>query len=628
MVPEDALPAIERARQVIVVGDQHQLPPTTFFQVTIDDEDTDHDDEDDKDSFEGRESILDVMVGNVGAGIAERHLTVHYRSLCESLIRFSNHQFYEGRLLTFPGPDPGKVCVRDEYLFDATYDVGGTRTNRKEAERIADIVFELMETNPSNESIGVIALSRPQADLIEDLIEQRRLSRSDLDERFREERDERFFVKNLENVQGDERDHMILSIGYGPTQSGAVPNRFGPINQTGGERRLNVAVSRARKSMTVVHSLKAEDITSHSTGARQLRRYLEYVRNPETALEAEVTGTGEPESPFEEAVLTALRKRGHKVASQVGVSGYRIDLAIRSENGEGFDLGIECDGATYHMSPAARDRDWLRQKVLEKLGWRIHRVWSTSWNRNNEAEIAAIEEALQQARTSPYKPPVPADSDTINQIDKAEKEKSGGGTSYSSAELMEAVPIFDDYQIFECEPRSGDLLRVRWSDLLALVRDIVEIEQPVYDDTVITRVRQAYNVSRAGKNVSARISQAIKLSVMDGALHRIDGDDTCLSVSGNLGQVRPRQAGDRSIKQIPAVELDEGLLLVARKAFGIEKEDLLCETARQFGYRRTGSDIAERLNERINHLMERKQLSRQGNMLVASDDGSADRAVH
>ena len=325
----------------------------------------------------------------------------------------------------------------------------------------------------------MIALSRPQADLIEDLIEQRRLSRSDLDERFREERDERFFVKNLENVQGDERDHMILSIGYGPTQSGAVPNRFGPINQTGGERRLNVAVTRARKSMTVVHSLKAEDITSQSTGARQLRRYLEYVRNPETALEAEVTGTGEPESPFEEAVLTALRKRGHKVASQVGVSGYRIDLAIRSENGEGFDLGIECDGATYHMSPAARDRDWLRQKVLEKLGWRIHRVWSTSWTRNNEAEIAAIEEALKQARTRPHKPPVPVGSDTVNQIGKLPEEMPTSNTPDELVKLSELMHLFDDYQVFKCEPRSNDLLRVPWRNLVKLVGDIVEVEQPV-----------------------------------------------------------------------------------------------------------------------------------------------------
>ena len=347
VLPEDALPAIERGRQVIVVGDRLQLPPTTFFQRSLSD-DVGHDDEEDEtnDSFEGRESILDVMVGQVGNRIEERYLTVHYRSRSESLIRFSNHAFYEDRLLTFPDPDPSAAAVRDEYLAGAIYDAGGSRTNRDEAERVTDIVFGLMEERPRDESVGVVALSRSQANLIETLIEERRLINRHLDDRFSSDLDERFFVKNLENVQGDERDHMVLSVGYGPTTAGAVPNRFGPINQEGGERRLNVAVTRARQSMTVVHSLRAEDITSTALGARQLRRYLEYVRNPEQALEAAITGVGEPESPFEEAVFATLRERGHRVEAQVGVSGYRLDLAIKSEDGGRFDLGIECDGAT------------------------------------------------------------------------------------------------------------------------------------------------------------------------------------------------------------------------------------------------------------------------------------------
>ena len=299
VLPEDAIPAIERARQVIVVGDRLQLPPTTFFQGGVGDEDDNLDGTDDPpaDAFEGRESILDVMVGQVGPGIAERYLSVHYRSRCESLIRFSNHAFYDNRLLTFPGPDPDAPCVRDVYLPDATYDAGGSRQNRLEAERVAEIVFKLMEALPDGDSVGVVALSRAQAELIEDLIEQGRLIRRHLDGRFSEDVRERFFVKNLENVQGDERDHMILSIGYGRTPAGAVPNRFGPINNEGGERRLNVAVTRARKSMTVVHAIRPEDITSTTPGAQQLRRYLEYARNPLTALDATVTGTGEPESP-------------------------------------------------------------------------------------------------------------------------------------------------------------------------------------------------------------------------------------------------------------------------------------------------------------------------------------------
>ena len=239
VLPEDALPAIERGRQVIVVGDRLQLPPTTFFQRSLGD-DVDHDDDEDEasDSFEGRESILDVMVGQVGKSIEERYLSVHYRSRSEGLIRFSNHAFYEDRLLTFPDPDTSVVAVQDVFLPQATYDAGGSRTNREEAERVADIVFDLMESRPLEESIGVVALSRSQANLIETLIEERRLINRHLDDRFSGDLDERFFVKNLENVQGDERDHMVLSVGYGPTTTGAVPNRFGPINQ--GRRRTPV----------------------------------------------------------------------------------------------------------------------------------------------------------------------------------------------------------------------------------------------------------------------------------------------------------------------------------------------------------------------------------------------------
>ena len=277
-----------------------------------------------------------------------------------------------------------------------------------------------MMAHPDDESIGVVALSRPQAEIIERLIEERRLRNRSLDDRFSDDLPERFFVKNLENVQGDERDHMILSIGYGPTRAGAVPNRFGPLNRDGGERRLNVAVTRARASMTVVHSLRAEDITSQQPGARQLRRYLEYARNPEAAFESEITGTGEPDSPFEEVVLAALRSRGHRVDAQVGVSGYRIDLAIRSEDGLRYDLGIECDGATYHRSPTARDRDRLRQEVLEGLGWRIHRVWSTAWVRDPGTEIAAIEQSLKRARLGTPEPPQMRPGRTVEPPDDAQ----------------------------------------------------------------------------------------------------------------------------------------------------------------------------------------------------------------
>ena len=550
----------------------------------------------------------------MGDGFAERYLSVHYRSRCESLIRFSNHAFYEDRLLTFPSPNPAAACVRDVYLPNATYDAGGSRTNRDEAERVTDIVFDLMATQTTSESIGVVALSRSQADLIESLIEERRLLNRHLDQRFNDELPERFFVKNLENVQGDERDHVVLSIGYGPTPAGAVPNRFGPINQEGGERRLNVAVTRARKSMTVVHSLRAEDITSGQPGARQLRRYLEYVRNPERAFESEVTSTGEPESPFEEAVLAALRSRGHAVEAQIGVSGYRIDLAIKSEDGEGYDLGIECDGVTYHSSPTARDRDWLRQQVLEGLGWRIHRVWSTAWVRDPETEIVAIEQALLRARAHRLEPPPPPTNAGLDEPPLVASAPTGldGPPASSTAALL-----FDEYRRFEDQTCIGDLLNVPLSELSALVRGVISVEQPVHIDTVIDRVRATYGAPRAGKRIRERIEQAIER-----ILNRPRDRTKFLVHTQSVEQHRPRREAKRPIDRVAPSEIDEGLLLVAKASFGIEQGDLIRETARQFGWRRTGQHIDRRLSEGIERLLKAGRLSLRANMLVVSDNGS------
>ena len=622
VLPEDALPAMERARQVIVVGDQRQLPPTTFFQGGLDD---DSDDDESEDSFEGRESILDVMVGQVGAGIAERYLLMHYRSRCESLIRFSNRQFYEDRLITFPGPHSAASAVRDVYLRDAIYDAGGSRTNRAEADRVTEEVFYLMKARPIQESIGVVALSRPQAELIEHLIEHRRLDNRQHDDRFREDCPERFFVKNLENVQGDERDHVILSIGYGPTAAGAVPNRFGPINQEGGERRLNVAVTRARRSMTVVHSLPPEDITSGSTGARQLRRYLEYVRNPERAFEAEVTGTGEPESPFEEAVLAALRGRGHRVEAQIGISGYRIDLAIGSKDGERFDLGIECDGVTYHRSPAARDRDWLRQQILEGLGWHIHRVWSTAWTRDPQTEIAAIEQALERARAGRPEPlPATAGSDRGDPAEPSPPTPAPEGPPEAAPAGPTRSQLFEEYLSFECQSRPVSGTPSFGPHLITLVRDIVLVEQPVSVQTVTDRVRVAHGVSRAGSQVRRTIRDAIRQAIANGYIRREDCDDGFLCGSDDSGPRHPRRAGDRAIGRIAYSEVDEALLLVARKAFGATREDLVQDTARQFGYRRTGLDIQDRLSSGVERLLASGRLVRQGDMLVAAESGSAE----
>ncbi len=618
VLPEHALPAIEAAQHVIVVGDQHQLPPSTFFQQGFSEDEDNDDDEQDPDKIEGRESILDVMVGLGNSEVAQSYLSVHYRSRSESLIRFSNHAFYENRLLTFPGPDSGFDYLRSVYLPEAIYDAGGSRDNRVEAERVTEIVLELMDELPDGESVGVVALSIAQADLIENLIEQKRLTRSDLDERFREDSAERFFVKNLENVQGDERDHMILSVGYGPTRAGAVPNRFGPINREGGERRLNVAVTRARKSMTVVHSLRPEDITSEAPGARQLRRYLKYVQNPYTSFDAEVTGTGEPESPFEEAVLAELRKRGHIVESQVGVSGYRIDLAIKSKDGERFDLGIECDGAMYHSSPAARDRDWHRQQILENLGWRIHRVWSTSWIKDPQSEIKAIEDALELARatTASELPLVPDSKPSAVQptvsspvdIDSPSKFRETGSVAEGSKQF------FEEYRHYTGELIGGEPLMIPTKLLARQIEEIVELEYPVHIDVIEDRLRPVLGVRRIGSQIGQHIDYAVRKATSDSAIRR-DGRFLWLA-GGRETMVCPRYNPERTIEQVADAELDAGILLVAEKTFGAPEVEIVRETARQFGWRRVGKNIEATISQRIRSLLENGRLVLRGEMLI------------
>ena len=338
--PEDAIPAIRRGKQAIFAGDQKQLPPSNFFRARSQDDDSfDDDDEEQEDALAGYESILDVAVGLVGTAFTETYLNVHYRSRDETLIRFSNHYFYEDRLLTFPSPtsesEDSWDGVHDIYLSDGRYDSGATRTNREEADRVVDLVFEHIRTRPAEESLGVVALSRAQADHIDRLVEHRRLQQPDVDHWFADATNEPFFVKNLENVQGDERDRIIISVGYGPTRaSGATPNRFGPLNTEGGERRLNVLVTRAKSRVDLVHSLRPHEITSERNGPRLLKRYLEYAEAPHRALEGQMTVDPDAisESPFEESVAQALLAKGYEIARQVGVTGYRIDLLTRSRN--------------------------------------------------------------------------------------------------------------------------------------------------------------------------------------------------------------------------------------------------------------------------------------------------------
>jgi very-short-patch-repair endonuclease len=395
--PEDALSSLARARQFVVVGDSLQLPPTSFGVKTI--QTPDQDDEEEEDESPVVESILELCAAAYGQGPM---LLWHYRSRDPSLIAYSNKEFYDRKLRLFPAPhirssDSGVhyVSVRGTY---------SARTNLLEAQQCAKAAIEFMRAYP-NRSLGIVALNRPQSDLIEielDRLVSQQPNALNYCERW-DDSIEPLFVKNLESVQGDERDVIFISTVFGHDEENNFFQRFGPINSKAGHRRLNVLFTRAKHQVVVFSSIPLEKIVvgdGAKWGVKVLKEYLEFARSGR--LEAGLTSGRSTESPFEEAVMSALRAEGIHCEPQVGVVGFYIDLAVRHPAfPDHFILGIECDGAAYHNTRAARDRDRLRQEILESLGWKLHRIWSTDWLANPRTELQKLIRAIRELSKQP-----------------------------------------------------------------------------------------------------------------------------------------------------------------------------------------------------------------------------------
>ncbi len=401
ILQEEAIPALYRAEQVVVAGDGHQLPPTTFFATAIEEDEILDGNETDKPvaAIGGFESLLDTLA----AFLPNWLLEWHYRSEDERLIAFSNAHVYSGRLITFPSAR-GQEAIR-HILVPHDPALGGQEESAsREVEEVVRQVILHAETRP-HESLGVITMGIKHANRIQAALDRELDSRPDLADFFSLDREERFFVKNLETVQGDERDAIILSIGYGKTANGDLPHRFGPLTQDVGYRRLNVAITRARRRMCVISSFSHDEIDLNRAGSRGvqlLKAYLEYAASGGTRLPEVERAEEVSLNAFEADVRDALKARGINTRPQFGASRYRIDLVAMHPKKPGRPvLAIECDGASYHSSATARDRDRLRQEHLERLGWRFHRIWSTGWFYRREQEIEraieAYKEALRQA---------------------------------------------------------------------------------------------------------------------------------------------------------------------------------------------------------------------------------------
>ena len=592
VLPGDAVNCVYRGSSLIVSGDQRQLPPTSWMFSAVADDGDDWSEEDDTADFE---SVLDLA--KAAGAFRNLRLRWHRRSRHESLIAFSNFSFYGGEIITFPGAggDGPDVGVELFHVEDGVYGRGTSHDNPVEAAKVAERVIHHYATRPGM-SLGVVAFSEAQATAIDAAVRAARAQRPDLEQYFNsDDRLHGFFVKNLETIQGDERDVLIFSVGYGRDENRKLHMNFGPVNKPGGWRRLNVAITRAHYRNEVVSSIRAGDIpeSAASEGVRHLRRYLDYAERGMAALSLEADSGGDPESPFEESVISVIRAWGYEVTPQVGTAGYRIDIGVRHPAKPGaFCLGVECDGYQYHSSRTARDRDRLREEVLRGLGWRLHRIWGTAWYRDRNGAEAALRAAIERAAAAPVTgllpggipTPAPVQPEIVTRA-VAFEETPAWAMPYKSASVAKLLPW-----ALPGEPGSGYYM-------VDGIRQVVTAEGPVHTDVLDARLRDAWDIGRITRNVRDNIDTAI----MQAGVMR-DGEFLMLSGSGVTVRT-PTAACKRTVGQVHDTELDLALGRLVADATGISEDELTARVARIYGWERRGSDITARLRQRIAALL-------------------------
>jgi very-short-patch-repair endonuclease len=622
----DAVGAIARGKEAIIVGDPKQLPPTNFFSKA---DSGDVDDADDT-VVEDLESILDDCIA---AQLPERHLNWHYRSRHESLIAFSNYHYYGNRLFTFPSPhqDLG-VSFRH---VSGQYDKGKSRTNRAEATAVVnEVLRRLLDPQKAKRSIGIVTFSQAQQMLIDDLLEEARRQNLEIEPYFSDGAVEPVFVKNLENVQGDERDVILFSICYGPDASGRVSMNFGPMNRDGGERRLNVAITRARQEVIVFSTLRAEHIDlskTRSQGVADLKCFLDYAERGPVAIEERrsMEPEGECESPLEMQICDALRDKGHTVHPQVGCSGYRIDLAIVDPERPGrYLLGIECDGANYHRSKTARDRDKLRESILRGLGWDLHRVWSTDWWERPEEELARIETAIESARQVVHMPETVAEP-TAQLIAAAppmiagapEAEVHYGTQPQQPVTRVPELPIYEPYTVTEIKGTLDDFYDAR-SDckIRSLIEAAVNQESPVSLILVARRVAEHWCLGRVTSRTMSRIEGLIGKADVKAVR---EAGTVFLWTPGqdpkNYALFRIPGENDNSRREaeyLPPQEVANAVLHILEQHVSLPIADLVRETARLLGYQRTGPAVEKAMKNGIGLLVRRGGAKEENGIVV------------
>jgi len=607
----EAIASILRAKQVVVAGDRNQLPPTSFFRGTTEFDDDESDEEDIAE--DPLESLLDDSVATVSV-FREAYLKWHYRSKDERLIKFSNHYFYENRLVTFPSASTNAEDrgVRLEFLENGRWDRGRSRTNRVEARRVSELLLEHFTRSP-HRSVGIVAMNNQQKEAIEDAVADAMQLHPDLLPLMDREKPEPFFVKSLENVQGDERDTMIISVGYGKDTTGHLSLNFGPLNSQGGWRRLNVLVTRAKWQTVLVTSMRSHELTGlnpNNRGPIALRNFIAYGERSCELPQPPAAPTGDETNDFEDAVATALRDRGFSVDEQVGASKFRIDLAVRDRREPSrYVLGIECDGATYHSTRTARDRDILRQQVLESMGWRIHRIWSTDWFHHREKTIDEAVNSIALAESRPVEETVQSVPPSF-ETEITESVAGPPKISRTHILLQRRFIAGEPYSRFSGRCHR-DLLLESWrtTELASAIVSVVETEGPIHMELLANRLKEASGVSRAGSNVQSNIVKAIGLASRQDQIERRNQQEFLWKKNAALTTFRI--AGDgfkRPIEWIPREEIALAVLFLVEDQFGMVRSQLGRAIGNLFGLERVSLETSQYVIETSEELVQAGKL--------------------
>lgn len=586
--PQDAIGAILRGDQAIIAGDTKQMPPTDFFAV-------DMEEEEEEDEDEINTPLGDSILEEADFTLTPQQLLWHYRSRDEQLIAFSNQHFYDDHLYTFPSNALQTTDVGVEYIYvpDGIYT---KRHNDREAEMCLRLIREHFQNHPDR-SLGVVAFNEAQQTAIENLVLEERENDPFFASLLDANQIEPFFIKNLENVQGDERDTIIFSICFGRAPDGKFRYNFGPLGKAGGERRLNVAVTRAKCNVKLVGSIHAQDIDlnrAKSEGARMLKYYIEYAAHRDAAGNEE----GSDRDSFIDSVAQYLESQGYQIKKNVGRSSYTVDIAVcAKENSSQYIAAVQCDGSNYASARTACDREVIRQDMLENLNWRIIHCWSADWFAHPSAARKAL---MDQLKTKKSAKPVKTVQQSFVHFSS---DQDHVPQEVNLSDIPIAASQLPEYQTASNMRYLSSEYPAKYSEYMKRILHCIRYEQPISLELLYKRMAPLWDRQVASSYVRDQVNE--RLEKMRDAVKLIHGYYTLV----NFMEAQARTAGDREIDQIYPDELEADLAFVIQQAYGMERQEVITATARMMGYQRTGQKIISHLNEALDRLQAKNKIT-------------------